>query len=309
MHLLPAKDSGNNLALAVSGGPDSMAMLHMIYELGLAFTAITVNHNLRPEASQEADLVALECLKLKIPHVTLKWQHKGIKSNIHDRAREARYGLMTDWCRANGISFLATAHHMDDRIEHFFIRISRGAGLLGLLDHEKMLYNNINIIRPMFDFSKTELLEYLRDRNINYAEDQSNSDTKYLRTNIRQWLEKMPKELKSELFKKRLLSVKENLARASMVVTRIFEEEASKVKYEEGKAIIEKLPIDEEIAIMLVSHILPKIGEQKDPPRMESMKKLYTKLERSSASKTTLCGCIIERKKNGIFISKENRQK
>ena len=329
------------VALAISGGPDSMAMLYMMHEKGQKFTALTVNHNLRPEALEEAKYVASICQKLEIQHVILNWEHDGVTSNVHDRARDARYGLMLDWCNAHNIKTLCTAHHMDDRVEHFFIRVSRGAGLLGLIDHEEMLYQyGITLARPMFAFTKQELLDYLHEHKIKYYEDKSNLDTKYLRTNIRKWLDSMPAELDPELFRRRVIGVKDNLARAAKVVNRLFEEEMKKVEYRHpglnpgsssftkkidaesdwapgqargdgscndttATATIHTLPIDEEIAIMMLSHILPSISGESDPPRMESMKRLYDTLIENNTSKTTLCGCIIEKKKGKIVISKE----
>jgi tRNA(Ile)-lysidine synthase len=211
---------------------------------------------------------------------------------------------MTDWCKAHGVKTLCTGHHMDDRIEHFFIRVSRGAGLLGLIDHEEMLYNGVTIARPMFAFTKQELLDYLHLKGLKYCEDKSNLDSKYLRTNIRKWLDAMPSELEPELFRKRVIGLKENLSRASKVIQRIFEEEISKVVVDNSTATIMELPQDEEIAIMMLSYILPKVSGQKDHPRMESMKKLHESLQ-NKTSKTTLCGCIIEKKKDRIVVSKE----
>jgi tRNA(Ile)-lysidine synthase len=300
--------SRESVALAISGGPDSMAMLYMMHEQGIKFTALTVNHNLRPEALEEAEYVASICTKLGIQHVILLWKHDGITSNIHDQARDARYSLMTDWCNARNIKTLCTAHHMDDRLEHFFIRISRGAGLLGLIDHEEILYNGVTIVRPMFGFTKNELLDYLYKKNIKYFEDKSNSDPKYLRSNIRKWLNSMPEELDPELFRRRVIGVKENLARASEVIQRIFEEEMRQLIWNDTTVTVHSLPQDEEIAIMMLSHILPIISDQKDPPRMESMKRLYDKLSQNNTSKTTLCGCIIEKKKDRILVSRELRK-
>ena len=294
------------IALAVSGGADSMAMLYMMHENGLRLTAaLTVNHNLRPEAQEEAEYVASICAKLGVEHMTLQWEHEGVTSNVHDLARDARYQLMTDWCNANGVQTLCTAHHMDDRIEHFFIKVSRGAGLLGLIDHEEMLYNGVTIARPMFAFTKQELIDYLDERKIKYCEDKSNFDPKYLRTNIRKWLDAMPPELDSTLFKRRVIGVKENLARAAGVINRLFDEAMKMVLFENDIARIDTFPVDEEIAIMMLAHILPKISGEKDSPRMESMKRLYESLVRNNTSKTTLCGCIIEKKSEVIYVRKE----
>ena len=303
LNILP---KNNQLALAVSGGPDSIAMLYMLHEKGVKFTVMTVDHRLRPESANEASYVADICKSLGIKHITLTWHHDGVTSNVHDQARDARYSLMTDWCKEHGIATLCTAHHMDDALEHFLIRVSRGAGIMGLIDHETMLYNDVTIARPMFAFTKLELVDYLDSKGIKYFEDSSNSDPKYLRSNIRKWLDLMPPELEPELFRKRVIGVKENLARASKVIQRVFEEEmADKVTFEDGRAVISELPVDEEVAIMMLSYLLPKVSGEQDPPRMEAMKRLYAGLVQDGKSKSTLCGCIIEKKNASIVIASE----
>lgn len=282
----------SKLALAVSGGPDSIAMLHLLHSQGKNIVALTVDHNLRAESKEEAIYVASLCKELEIEHHILEWQHNGIKSNIHDKARKARYNFMTNFCHDNRIEALCTAHHEDDRIENFFIRIHQGAGLLGLIDKDHIIYNGINVIRPLFHLRKQEILEYLDEKKLKYFEDKSNEDPKYLRSNIRKWISIMPKELDPDLFKKRIISVKSNLERTSELVERIFEEELSKVKIaEEGYAIISSLPQDKEIAYMLLSKVLGIIGDGGDLIRLDSIERLYN----STKSKDTLGGCIIYR--------------
>jgi tRNA(Ile)-lysidine synthase len=302
------KDYKNQrLALAVSGGVDSMAMLHLFNEFGVSFVVLTVDHGLREESGSEALYVKETCDTLSIKHVTLQWKHDGIYSNIHDKARDARYDLMTDWCKENNIDILCTAHHLDDRVEHFFIRVSRGAGLLGLLDHYEMDYKGIKVIRPLFDCSKSDLIDYLETRKIKWCEDKSNNDKKYLRTNIRKWLASMPKSLDPELFRKRVIGVKDNLKRAAFVINRLFDEvlRDDVEFFDDGNALIKSLPYDEEIAYMLISHILPIVSGENDPPRMSAMQILYDKMKAESFKRSTLCGCIIEKNKEGFFVKKE----
>ena len=286
----------NKIALAVSGGPDSLAMLHALHAEGKNLVALTVDHNLREESKEEAEYVASLCESLGIEHHILTWEHYGIESNIHDQARKARYELMTNFCHQNNIEALCTAHHMDDRIEQFFIRIHQGAGLFGLIDKDHIIYNEVNVVRPLFSLRKKEILEYLQAHKIKYCEDKSNEDPKYLRANIRKWLELMPEELDPDLFAKRVISVKHNLERASELVKRIFDEELSKVEfYEEGYAIIQSLPEDTEIAYMLLSKVLSIIGDAGDLIRLDSIERLYN----SDSAKDTLGGCVICRHPEG----------
>ena len=152
----------DEIALAVSGGADSIAMLYMMHEWAKAksktLIILTVNHNLRSEALEECEYVKKCANDLGLNHVLLDWNHNGVSSNVHDKARKARYGLMTKWCKANGVGVLCTAHHKDDRIENFFIRVFRGSGILGLIDNQEIIYEGIRVIRPVFDLSKAELI-------------------------------------------------------------------------------------------------------------------------------------------------------
>ena len=297
------------IALAVSGGPDSIAMMHILYEWAhkskKEIIILTVNHNLRQEASIEADYVLNAASQLGLKHILLEWIHNGITSNIHDRARTARYDLMTNWCKNNNVQALCTAHHMDDRVENFFIRVSKGAGLLGLSDKKQIIYNEIDIIRPLFEYKKSDLITYLNKKNIKYFEDQSNNDPKYLRTNIRKWLTLLPQEIDIDLFKQRVIGVKENLLRASEVIDRVFKEELeSKAIIHSDYATLSHLPKDKEIAYMVISHIITVIGAS-EHPRLDSIERLYSNLISSNPNKFTLGGCIIEYKNNQILFYKE----
>jgi tRNA(Ile)-lysidine synthase len=299
----------NKIALAVSGGPDSIAMMHMIHQWALAskkeITILTVNHNLRTEAQEESDFVKKFSAELGIKYILLEWVHDGVTSNVHDRAREARYELMTNWCKNNNIDTLCTAHHMDDRVENFFIRVSKGAGILGLIDRQEIIYNGIHVIRPVFEYSKATLLEYLVNHNLQYCADKSNEDPKYLRTNIRQWLELLPTEIDRDLFRQRVIGVKENLLRTSEVIERIFEEELqSKAIIHKDYATLSAMPQDKEIAYMTLSRLITLIGDTK-AARLDSIQLLYNNLISENPTKSTLGGCVIESKNGEIMFTKE----
>jgi tRNA(Ile)-lysidine synthase len=214
---------------------------------------------------------------------------------------------MTDYCQKNNVEVLSTAHHIDDRIENFFIRIYRGSGLLGLVDKEEITYNNIQIIRPLFDVSKDEILKYLEENLIKYIKDPSNEDTKYLRSNIRAWLKELPKDLNQDLFKKRVISVKDNLERASKIIEKIFEKELkNNVKiFDEGYAKITKLTQDKEVAYMIIAEVLKIVSGDNSQIRLGSIKELYNELSSKGNIKKTLAGCFIEKNKEEIIIYRE----
>lgn len=297
----------NKIALAVSGGPDSMAMLCLINNWAKTFKkeiiAITVNHNLRPEAQEECKYVADFCSKNQIKHIRLEWIHEKISSNVHDQARKARYDLMSKYCLENSVDVLCTAHHMDDRVENFLIKVHRGSGLLGLIDKQEITYNGLKVIRPLFNWKKSDILDYLDKNNIRYFEDPSNEDPKYLRSNIRKWLKLMPKELDYDFFASRVIALKNNLERPASLVEQIFEKEFNaKVEiHNEGYVTITSLPQDKEIAYMLLSKAINMVGVNEHLVRLESIERLYNAIlmfqdGAEPSLKQTLGGCVIELK-------------
>lgn len=121
------------VALAVSGGPDSMALLALAAAaLPGRITALTVDHGLRAAAAAEAAGVAAQCAARGIAHATLRRDGPPIRANVQARARAARYALMADWCRAHGAGLLLTAHHADDQAETLLMRLNRASGSDGL---------------------------------------------------------------------------------------------------------------------------------------------------------------------------------
>lgn len=163
-----------------------MALLLILKEQNIPLHAITVDHGLRSESGHEAMQVAAWCKALGVPHTTLHWRHKNISSGIPEKAREARYGLMTDWCKKNNIRHLYTAHHLDDQIETILFRLTRGSGLVGL---SGMLPTTerygITLHRPLLATPKSELLSLLRDKKQAYLEDPSNQNPAFTRNAIR----------------------------------------------------------------------------------------------------------------------------
>ncbi|MBR1825768.1 MAG: tRNA lysidine(34) synthetase TilS [Alphaproteobacteria bacterium] len=181
------------IAIAVSGGADSLALVLMAKEelsvFGFKIVALTVNHHLRPHATAEAEYVATLMRTQKIEHHTLEWLDDKPQTGIEEAARKARYALLTEWCRNNGIKILLTAHHQNDQAETFLMRLARGSGLEGLCSMREIIENNgIIVARPLLNASPTTLRQYLQSRHIEWIEDESNADTNYLRNRIRTFL-------------------------------------------------------------------------------------------------------------------------
>lgn len=181
------------IALAVSGGADSVALLLLVRrwldsgpEAQPGITVLTVDHGLRPEAAEEARWVSSTAKRLKFKHHTLQWQGTKPKTGIQAAARKARYDLMTGYCRDHTIPALATAHHAEDQAETFLMRLRRGSGVDGLAAMApRSRRNGIVILRPLLNVSRTELSAFLKSQGQSWQEDSSNADMSYERIRIR----------------------------------------------------------------------------------------------------------------------------
>jgi len=176
------------LAVAASGGPDSLALLLMAREAyGHRVRALTVDHGLRPEAAAEAARVAATCAALGAAHATLRWEGPKPDGNLQAAAREARYRLMGEWCRANDVAWLATAHHADDRAETLLLRLARGAGLAGLagVRPARPLGDGVTLLRPLLEARRHDLAAVVAASGIEAVDDPSNRDGRFDRTRIR----------------------------------------------------------------------------------------------------------------------------
>ncbi len=147
--------------------------------------AATVDHGLRSEAAQEASFVSDICRRLGIPHATLK-PDQPITGNLQSAAREVRYALLHRHADAQQCSWIATAHHADDQLETFVMRLARGCGVDGLSGIRPV---NGRVIRPLLDLSKARLESICGDAGISPMRDPSNDDTDFDRVRIRHWLE------------------------------------------------------------------------------------------------------------------------
>ena len=174
-------------ALAVSGGPDSLALLLLAAE---AFpgrvVVLTVDHRLRPESADEAAMVADICARLGVPHRTLEISLEG-GGNVQARARAARYRAMEAECLVAGIPLLMTAHHADDQAETLLMRLARGSGLGGLAGVRALRRRQgaVTVIRPLLGWRKAALVALVEAAGLIAADDPSNRSAAYDRTAAR----------------------------------------------------------------------------------------------------------------------------
>jgi tRNA(Ile)-lysidine synthase len=180
--------SNDKLGLAVSGGPDSLALLLLAHDCyPKQIDAATVDHGLRPEAKEEAEMVADICVKKNIPHNILK-PSIPIRGSIQSEARKVRYSLLHGWMERENIMWLATAHHADDQLETLVMRLLRGSGIDGM---SAIRAKRGYVIRPLLHLSKKELEEYLLSENITAVDDPSNHDQSFDRVRVRKALSQL----------------------------------------------------------------------------------------------------------------------
>lgn len=199
------------IALAVSGGSDSMAMLALaVATFPGRIAAATVDHRLRAANADEAEMVGRWCAGQGVPHATLTVeQPRDRRDNLHDWARRQRYRLLEHWAVDVGAHLLATAHHADDQAETFLMRAARGsgvAGLAGIRAHQTIevskqvradypaIYDawSIELIRPLLGWRRHELLSIAVEGAIPFVDDPSNADERFDRTRFRGLLATAP---------------------------------------------------------------------------------------------------------------------
>jgi tRNA(Ile)-lysidine synthase len=181
------------IGLAVSGGPDSMALLLLAAEARPGqIEAATVDHALRAESRAEAELVAECCKDLEVRHriLTVTWDERP-GSGLQERARAERYGLLNQWAKERGLGAVATAHHLDDQAETFLMRLARGAGVRGLAGMRKLARvpgGDLPLLRPLLDWRHSELEAVCAAAGIEPARDPSNEDERFERVRVRKAL-------------------------------------------------------------------------------------------------------------------------
>jgi tRNA(Ile)-lysidine synthase len=178
------------IVVAVSGGSDSLALLHALSDWGKSpLLAVTVDHRLRPESASEAAEVAATCAGLNIPHQTLIWSGGDATGNLSANARTGRYRLMADWAQAQGARDIALGHTQDDLAETLLMRLARRAGIDGLAGMAaRRDMDGVTLHRPLLGLSRAALREDLRARGLAWVDDPTNADGRYRRVQARRAL-------------------------------------------------------------------------------------------------------------------------
>jgi len=194
------------LILAVSGGPDSTALLVLVarwakrLKRAPKLVAVTIDHGLRAEAAREAAAVKRLARSLGVPHQTLRWRGKKPVSGLQEAARIARYRLLAQAAARAGCGHILTAHTLDDQAETVLFRLARGSGLVGLagMAHASPLpvgeKGAIFLVRPFLAVSKARLIATLREAQVAFSDDPTNRDPRFTRPRLRSLMPALARE-------------------------------------------------------------------------------------------------------------------
>ena len=297
------------LGVAVSGGGDSVALLHALarYFKGSStrLFAVTVDHGLRPEAGAEVDFVAEVAASLSLPHERLNWSGWDGKGNLQDRARAARYDLMARWARARDVPLVALGHTEDDQAETVLMRLARGSGVDGLSAiPRRRCHQGVTFLRPFLGLSRDRLRAYLKRHAIDWIEDSSNTDARFTRVRVRSAAAKLA-EL--GLTVSALCDVAEHMRRSREALDWYTFIAAHEAAHLDGGDVLIDLrqfrTLPEEIARRLLVHALRWVGSSAYPPRRNA---LMGAIDAIRAEKpATLHGCLVLPRKGLIWICRE----
>lgn len=296
------------LAVAVSGGPDSMALAFLLSQWANAqenppfIHALIVDHGLRAESGAEAAHVAMALSGLERirPHV-LKWEHEGIARRIQEAAREARYALMAEACQSLGVSMLFLGHHRDDQAETFLLRLAGGSGLDGLCAMRPVQPYNaaLSLVRPLLDVPKERLLATCTIHKLPFVLDGSNECEAFARVRLRRARGILERE---GLSAARISRTVNRLSRARTALEAISEKAYLEMAvFIDTDRIVFNIEIfrsqPEEISFRCVCKALSALGRKSAyRPRFERIEALFLDLFRGDTfRKRTLGGVIIER--------------
>jgi tRNA(Ile)-lysidine synthase len=294
------------LVLAVSGGPDSIALMWLAarwrrgLKRGPRLIAVTVDHGLRAEAAREALEVKRLARVLELEHRTLRWRGAKPKTGLPAAAREARYRLLADAARKSGASHVVTAHTRDDQAETLLMRMLRGSGIAGLAAMARESERDgVVLARPLLEISKAQLIATLRKAKIAFADDPSNRDTNFTRPRLRALMPALAVEGGDARSLARLAS---RLARANAAVE-ILADGAERYLALKGNALhagfdaqaFAALP--EEVRLRLLKRAIDRSGHE-GPAELGKIEALLAALDRAGAGrrtrlKQTLAGAVV----------------
>lgn len=304
------------LAIALSGGCDSMALLFLLHDFcqrnNVELLAVTVDHQIRSNSFDEAQKVSKICQDSNISHQILQIPQSQIPTaNIEANLRQARYELLYDFCQQHQIKYLFLGHHLGDIAENFIIRLFRGSGLDGLSSMAEINeYKDIYLARPLLNINKKELQDYLITKNIIWFEDETNKDEKFLRNKVRNFLNSLPD---TDIIQGRIKRTADDISEVRDFYDDLMLQNAQQVlqiKEDSYLINIDKFKsLEPKIALKILALILMEVGKKPYKPRLIKLKNFYNHITQSNPIKQrNFYGCIVKQynKNNLILCCEEN---
>jgi tRNA(Ile)-lysidine synthase len=314
----------SQLLLAVSGGPDSMALLHLAAQwraaraTGPGLVAATVDHGLRPESAAEAAAVTRFALGLGVPHRTLRWLGAKPQAGLQEAARDARYGLLAEAARQAGAGHVLTAHTLDDQAETVLFRLARGSGLAGLAGMARASpLDGLVLVRPFLGLPKARLIATLGAADIGFFEDPSNHDPRFTRVRLR---ELMPVLAAEGLDAARLVRLAQRLARADAALESATAEALGRLSVATpavsdtvvvDAAGFSRLPV--EVALRLLHRAITRMGTE-GPVELAKLEALQDALSAAQFGgkrrfRRTLAGALVTLEVDRLTVSPAPRRR
>ena len=305
-------DINENFIVAVSGGPDSLALtfLSKIYSIKKSLNPkyFIIDHKLRKNSTLEARYVRKKLNKFKINLSILNWNGSKPKNNIQSIARDKRLSLLIKVAQKFSIKNILLGHHMDDLIENFFIRLARGSGLNGLVSLDrKSKIDNINLFRPLLNFEKEDLIYVSNIVFGFYVNDPSNQDDKFKRIRIRKFLQQLEEVgLGKDKFLLTIKNLKSSNETIKFYTTENLRENVFLAKRKKLAVLKQNFFFhSDEIIFRSFSKIVTIIGKKYYPVRGKKLEKTIELIKTRSQFKVTLGGCVIEKVNQTVLVSKE----
>lgn len=293
------------LAVAVSGGGDSIALLNLLAEARNCgrvpyLLAITVDHGLRTGSDAEARQVAAWCAELDVDHVTAKWEGRKPETGLQNAARLARYRLVRAAAMARGVDCVATAHTADDQIETVRMRGKRnpGRGLSGMA--QSVLYRrDFWILRPLLSARRSDLRRYLENRGKRWIDDPSNEDRRFERVRIRQDMQDFEDDL-ADIEKSASERATDALETASLLETAVSAPHPALAR-------VQIPPRAQRAWLQALAFLLSIMGGRQHLPGAELMDRVAQFAKSNAKGRMTAGRCVIEKHGDLLYIYRENR--
>jgi tRNA(Ile)-lysidine synthase len=294
-------DRARHILLAVSGGPDSTALMRAAAALAppVPLSVATVDHGLRPEAAEEAASVGHAANFLRLSHTVLTWRGDKPATGLQDAARSARYRLLAEYAAAIGADLLLTAHTRDDQAETVLMRLAAGSALAGLagMAAERDLAPGLRLGRPFLGLDKATLVGWCEARELPFLRDPSNRDGRFARARLRAAADALAAE---GLTSVRLARLAERAARDEAALRQAAETALEAARLSPGETerfdgcALAALP--EAVALRCVDRAIAQAGGH--PFRLERLEALVLgallpALRRGETIRRTLAGLVI----------------